>query len=131
MYSLAVNSVFPRHSTQCNRRMDLSTDPRLANASTQFIAVVQSISKKLGVIPQIGLTLVEGHYSQYPWVTPQQAAVRAGVSDDTARRHLKALVAVGRATCRDIGSDRRQYRIDPKVAESVIVQLSLLAHPQI
>lgn len=108
----------------------MSTDPGLSNTSTRVIAVVQSISKKLGDIPQIGLTLVEGHYSQYPWVTPQQAAVRAGVSDDTARRHLKALVAVGRATCRDIGSARRQYRIDPKVAESVMAQLSLLTHPQ-
>lgn len=99
----------------------------LPAAITRLIAMFEHAAKLLGEQALIGLALIEGHNAGLPWLTPQEAAVRAGVSDDTARRHLKALLAIDRVTCCDLGSSRRAYRIDIKTADSILNRMHLLA----
>ncbi len=81
--------------------------------------------KLLGSPAAVGMALVEAHCAGSPWLSPQEAAARARVSDDTARRRLVELVQVGRAVSRqaepNVGS---LYRIAPEIAESIMAKLA-------
>jgi hypothetical protein len=93
-----------------------------------FIDAMHHAIKLLGSPASVGMALVQAHYGDAPWITAQEAAASAQVSDDTARRKLVALVRIGRAQVRDHSQDEeagqaRRYRIAPSVAESVMSRL--------
>src|SRR3546814_479681 len=68
----------------------------------------------------IGLCLVEAFYSEPPDVTASMIAERLGMSDDTARRRLDALVNIGRALVVDCPLRGVCYQANAKYAEETI-----------
>jgi response regulator of citrate/malate metabolism len=72
----------------------------------------------------IGWALVGAYDKGTPFLTPQEIAARAGCSDDTARRHLNDLLAIGRVTLRREYTGVRTYCISPVIAAKVIALLS-------
>ena len=99
-------------------------EPVQLDQTTSFIDAWHHAVKLLGTPVFVGMALVEGHFAGNPWLTPQQAAVRADVSVDTARRRLGELVHCGRARAARWEGPGRLYRIEPHVAESVMARLA-------
>lgn len=85
----------------------------------RVIANGHYLTKMLGNPPAVGLSLMEAYYSGDPWLTAQEAADRALVSEDTARRRLNDLTKVARAVTQGVGK-RLCYRINPRTAETVM-----------
>jgi hypothetical protein len=79
--------------------------------------------KLLGDPAAVGLALIEAYYSGNPWLSPQQAAARAKVSDDTARRRLNELVQAGRAVSSSWEGPGKVYCIKPEIAEKIAARL--------
>lgn len=95
--------------------------------ASSFIDAGHHATKLLGSPAAVGMALVEALHAGAPWLSPQEAAARAKVSDDTARRRLDELASIDRAEIYDIGSGRKLYRIAPEVAESIMSRLAAAA----
>lgn len=99
-------------------------EPVQLDQATSFIDAWHHAVKLLGSPVFVGMALVEGHFDGNPWLTAQQAAVRADVSADTARRRFTELVHIGRARATKWEGPGKLYRIEPHVAESVMARLA-------
>jgi hypothetical protein len=93
--------------------------------ATQILDTIIHADKIFGNAA-LGLAFIEATQSETYYLTPQAAAARTGLSDDTTRRLMSGLLGADRVTCVELVSARRTYRLVPQVFDRLLTRLPLL-----